>query len=311
MALLLDPAPGRAEPWLEELKKRVPDLEVRVWPEIGDPKDIEFAAIGFTSRGKALAGCPNLRFVASIMAGVDHILNDPDLPPNVALVRASDPNGDRLMNETALMHVLRHHRHLHEYAVNQKNHEWKPRRPVQHCSARKVGLMGLGQIGLPMAQFLAEFGFDVAGWSRSPRDAKGLTLFHGTDGLAPFLARSEILVNMLAVTPETTDILDAAAFARMPKGACVVNLARGQHIVDADLIAALDSGQLTGATLDVFRTEPLPADHPFWDHPRVAIMPHVARAPHPRDLAPQLVENVRRARAGEPLAWTIDRKRGY
>ncbi len=311
MALLLDPAPGRAEPWLDELKKRLPDLEVRIWPEIGDPKDIEFAAIGFTSRGKALAGLPNLRFVASIMAGVDHIVNDPDMPKDVPLVRSSDPKGDRLMNETALLHTLRHHRHMHEYAIDQRNHEWKPRRPVQHCATRKVGVMGLGQIGLPLARFLAEFGFDVAGWSRRAREAEGLTLFHGAEGLIPFLARSEILVNLLAVTPETTDILDARAFARMPKGACIVNLARGQHIVDADLIAALDSGQLAAATLDVFRTEPLPPDHPFWDHPRITIQPHVARAPHPRDLAPQLVENIRRARAREALAWTIDRARGY
>ena len=311
MALLLDPAPGRAEPWLEELKKAFPDLEVRVFPDIGEAKDIEFAAIGFTSRGKALAGCPNLRFVASIMAGVDHLVGDPDMPKDVPLVRASDPKGDRLMNETALMHVLRHHRHLHEYAVDQRAHEWKPRRPVQHCATRKVAVMGLGQIGLPLARFLAAFGFDVAGWSRSPRDVPGLTLFHGADGLAPFLARSEILVNLLPVTPETEDILDAPAFARMPKGACIVNLARGQHIVDADLIAALDSGQLAAATLDVFRTEPLPPEHPFWDHPRISIMPHVARAPHPRDLAPQVIENVRRARAGQPLAWVIDRERGY
>ncbi len=311
MALLLDPAPGRAEPWLDELKKSLPDLEVRVWPDIGNPADIEFAAIGFTSRGKALAGLPNLRFVASIMAGVDHLVNDPDMPKALTIVRASDPDGDRLMNETALLHVLRHHRHLHEYAVDQRHHDWKPRRPVQHCANRKVGVMGLGQIGLPLAQFLAEFGFDVAGWSRRAHEAPGVAMFQGPDGLAPFLARTEILVNLLAVTPETEDLLDAAAFARMPKGACIVNLARGQHIVDADLIAALDSGQLAAATLDVFRTEPLPSDHPFWDHPRIAIMPHVARAPHPRDLAPQLVENVRRARAGEPLAWVIDRTRGY
>lgn len=310
MALLLIPLPGAAPNWVQEFKRQAPDLDVRVWPEFGKAEDVEFAAVHFP-KGADLNQFRNLKFIASLFAGVDHLLVAPEVPKSVTLVRASDPKGDHFMNETALLHVLRHHRHLHEYAIDQRNREWKPRRPVKPVGTRKVGVMGLGQIGLPVAQYLRAFGFDVAGWARTKREVPGITVFAGPGELAAFLARSEILVNLLAVTPETENILNARNFAQMPKGACVVNLARGQHVVEADLMAALDSGQLSGATLDVFRIEPLPKDDPLWGHPRVSIMPHVARSPHPRDIVPQLLENIRRARAGQPLAWIIDRKVGY
>jgi glyoxylate/hydroxypyruvate reductase A len=162
-----------------------------------------------------------------------------------------------------------------------------------------------------MALYLKGFGFDVAAWVRSARKVDGIEVFHGKDGFGPFLARTEILVGMLAVTAETENVLNAGAFARMPKGACVINLARGNIVDDGDLIAALDSGQLAGATLDVFRTEPLPKQDPLWGHPRITIMPHVARMPSPRDIVPQIVENVRRAQAGKPLEWVVDRAAGY
>jgi glyoxylate/hydroxypyruvate reductase A len=210
------------------------------------------------------------------------------------------------------MHVMRHHRHLHEYVVDQAAREWKPRRPILHTRQRKVGVAGLGQIGLPMALYLKDYGFDVAGWTRTPK--KGLDrieTFHGKDGFSAFLARSEIVVGMLAVTPETENVFDAKAFAQMPKGACLINLARGDIVNDADLLAALESGQLAGATLDVFRVEPLPKEDPLWAHPRITIMPHVARMPVARDLVPQIMENVRRAKAGQPLEWVVDRVVGY
>jgi glyoxylate/hydroxypyruvate reductase A len=310
MALLLCTLPGAAPNFVAELKRVAPDIEVRVWPEFGNPDDIEFAALHYFDC-KNLQQFKNLKFVASLFAGLDHLVNDEGMPKGVPIVRAADPKGDQLMNETALMHVMRHHRHLHEYAINQTEREWKPRRPILRTHQRKVGVAGLGQIGLPMALYLKGFGFDVAGWTRTPRKTDGIEVFHGKDGFAPFLARSEILVGMLPVTPETENILDAKAFAQMPRGACIVNLARGNIVHDVDLIAALDSGQIAGATLDVFRVEPLPKEDPLWGHKRIAIMPHVARMPVPRDLVPQIMENVRRAQSGRPLEWVVDLKTGY
>jgi glyoxylate/hydroxypyruvate reductase A len=310
MALLLCTLPGAAPNFAAELKRVAPELEVRIWPEYGNPDDIEFAALHYFDC-KELQRFKNLKFVASLFAGLDHLVNDPGMPKGVPIVRAADPKGDQLMNETALMHVMRHHRHLHEYAVDQLAREWKPRRPILRTHQRKVGVAGLGQIGLPMALYLKEHGFDVAGWTRTPRKADGIETFHGKEGFGPFLARSEIVVGMLAVTLETENIFNAAAFAQMPKGACLINLARGNIVHDDDLIAALDSGQLAGATLDVFRVEPLPKEDKLWGHKRITIMPHVARMPVPRDLVPQIMENVRRSQSGRPLEWVVDLKAGY
>jgi glyoxylate/hydroxypyruvate reductase len=283
---------------------------VRQWPECGNPDDIEFIGAHHLD-GVEPGRFRNLKFVASLFAGLDHLVGHPVIRNGVPLVRAADPKGDPLMNETALLHVLRHHRHLHEYAVAQARREWKPRRPILPAAKRKVGVAGLGQIGLPMAMSLKAFGFDVAGWTRTPRTAEGIEVFCGKEAFAAFLARTEILVAMLPATRETENILDAKAFALMPKGACLINLARGDILRDADLLAALDSGQLAGATLDAFRVEPLPKDDPLWGHPRITIIPHVSRAPAPRDIVPQIVENVRRAQAGRPLAWLVDLETGY
>ncbi len=221
------------------------------------------------------------------------MLGDKTLPRDVPVARSSEPDGDALMSETALLHVLRHHRFLHEYVLAQQSRAWRPQARLA-AADRSVGVMGLGMIGLPAAKTLRDHGFKVAGWSRTAKVADGIAVFHGREQLPDFLARSEIVVNLLALTPATENILCAATFARLPKGAAVINLARGQHVVDADLIAALDSGHLAAATLDAFRIEPLPAESPLWAHPRITITPHVARrlrprshrAPHLRERAP-------------------------
>jgi glyoxylate/hydroxypyruvate reductase A len=308
MALLLVPL-GPADPWRTALEAELPGLEVRVWPAIGDPADIDVAVVGHPPRGM-LATLPNLRLVISLLAGAEAVLGDPTLPPHITVARSSEPDGDQMMSETALMHVLRHHRYLHEYLLLQQRREWKPQARVR-ARERKVGVMGLGAIGLPAAVTLRDHGFDVAGWTRRPRTVEGIAVFHGRDQLAPFLARSEIVVCLLAVTPATEDILNRDTFALMPKGASVVNLSRGQHVVDADLIAALDQGHLAAATLDVFRQEPLPADSPLWAHPRITIMPHVARRIEAPAVARRIGENVRRLHQGQDLLYRIDRDAGY
>ena len=161
------------------------------------------------------------------------------------------------------------------------------------------------------AEKIRDLGFPVAGWSRSPRDIPGVTTFHGRDGLPALLRRSDIIVNLLALTPETENILNVAAFATLPKGAAVINAGRGQHLDEEALVAALDSGHLRAATLDVFRIEPLPASSPLWRHPKVTIIPHASRAIFPESLIPQVAENVRRLDAKEPLLQAVDRNRGY
>jgi glyoxylate/hydroxypyruvate reductase A len=171
--------------------------------------------------------------------------------------------------------------------------------------------MGLGALGATVAQRLALCGFPVAGWSRRPKRLDGIASFAGADGLDAFLARTDMLICLLPLTPETDSILDAALFRRLPPGAYLVNAARGHHVVDADLIAAIDSGHLSGATLDVFRKEPLPAEHPFWRHPKIAITPHVASLARPDSVADQILENLRRLRAGAPLLHQVDRQAGY
>jgi glyoxylate/hydroxypyruvate reductase A len=309
MALLISPI-GRPSPeWKRLFAAEMPGLEVRVFPEIGDPAEIEAAAIARIPPG-TLAAMPKLRLIISLMAGQETLLADRTLPADVPIVRCGNPDGDQMMSETALLHVLRHHRLLPDYQLAQQRREWK-RLPVLRTAERKVGVLGLGQIGLGIAKYLRDHGFLTAGWARTKRAIEGIEVYAGRDQLGAFLGRSEIVVNMLPMTGETENILDRAAFAAMPKGGAVVNLARGQHVVDRDLIAALDEGHLAAATLDVFREEPLGKESPLWGHPRITVMPHVSRRHDPIDIVPRIAENLRRLASGEPLLQPVDRQAGY
>ena len=308
MALLLTPTSGGVDAWRQALLALVPDLDVRVWPDLGDRADIDIAAVGPPPAG-ALRDLPNLRLIISLTAGTDALLRDPDLPA-VPIARCGDPSGDVMMNETALLHVLRHHRHMPEYLRAQQRGEWL-KLPITPARERKVGVMGLGPIGLAAAHVLAKAGFQVAGWVRRPRPAGDIEIFSGRERLAAFLARSEIVVNLLPLTAETRGILDAEAFKALPAGAAIVNLGRGEHVVEADLIGALDSGHLAAATLDVFPVEPLPGDSPLWRHPKITVMPHVARRLVPMQLAPRVRDIIEDFRTGRPLTQLVDRARGY
>ena len=308
MALLLNVFFGKPEDWRKLFATEMPELDLRIWPDAGDPAEIDVAAVASLPNG-GLKAFPNLRMVVSLLAGAEGLLADPELP-DVPIVRAGDPDGDEMMNEAALLHVLRHHRHLPAYLDAQRRCEWISL-PRLRAQERNVGVMGLGAIGLAAAKTLARHGFKVAGWVRSARAADGVEVFHGREQLPAFLSRTEIMVNFLPLTPETAGILDATALAQMPKGAAVVNLGRGAHVVEADLIAALDAGHLAGATLDVFPVEPLPKDSPLWRHPKITIIPHASRRIEPRHLVPRVCEAVRRLKSGDPLQNLIDRGRGY
>jgi glyoxylate/hydroxypyruvate reductase len=308
MALLLAPQPGTGDVWRRAFAAAMPELEVRVWPEVGDPATIDIAAVGSMPSG-ALAKLPNLRLILSLTAGVDTLLSDPSLP-DVPIARTADPDGDAMMNETALLHVLRHHRSMPDYLAAQQRSEWI-RRPIKAARERPVGVMGLGSVGLAIAKTLAGVGFPVAGWVRQPRSAEGIKIFSGDEQFNAFLARSEILLNLLPLTPQTNGIVNAALLRALPQGAAFINLGRGDRVVESDLIAALDSGHLAAATLDVYPVEPLPKDSPLWRHPKITVMPHVARRLVPEEVALRICAVIRDFRAGRPLGQAVDRKRGY
>ena len=284
-------------------------IDIRPWSAHGDPRDIEIA-LAWKPPAGALASLPNLKLIVSLGMGVDHLLIHPDLPPDVPIVRIIDTGLVGQMSEYAIYWALHHHRDVDGYMDLQRRKQWEEI-PFTDTALRRVGILGLGEIGADTARKFAMLGFPTAGWSRTPRRIDGIDCLHGPDGLQALLARSDILIDVLPMTPQTANLLDARAFARLPKGAYFINMARGGHVVDADLLAALDSGHLAGATLDVFHVEPLPTDHPYWTHPKVRVTPHVAGPTNPRTAAASVADNVRRLRAGQPLINLIDRAAGY
>ena len=309
MALIFRTDAARAAAWGAALARQAPGLDVRMWDAPGNIADIEFALVWKPERG-VLRTFPNLKAIFSIGAGVDHLFTDPELPEGVPVVRMVEPELTRGMTEYVVLHVLRHHRRQREIAANQRAQVWDvieaPTAP-----SRRVGIMGLGELGAAAARALVALEFDVAGWSRTPKRIPGVESFHGEFGMAAFLARSEILVCLLPLTLETEGILNRDLFAKLPRGASLINAARGGHQVEEDIFAALESGQLSEATLDVFRQEPLPAGHPFWDHPKVTVTPHNASLTDPKGAVRQVLANIERIRRGEPPANIVDPKAGY
>jgi glyoxylate/hydroxypyruvate reductase A len=297
-----------AEAWRAELQARIPGLEVRIWPEVGDPAEIELALVWRPPPGE-LARYPNLKAILSLGAGVDGLIADPTLP-DVPLVRMVDPSLTRTMTEYVLLAVLRHHRELDRFERAQRAREWAYAFPPQ-AAERRVGIVGLGELGAAAARQLVAHGFPVSGWSRSPKAIDGVVSYAGHGELHGFLHRTDILVCLLPLTAETEGILDAATFAELPHGACVINVARGRHLVERDLLRALDSGHLGGATLDVFREEPLPPDDPLWGHPKVLVTPHVASYCVPASAADGVAADIRRVLAGQPPSHQVDRAKGY
>jgi len=304
LAQISDPAV-----WIDSFRAALPDEEIRVFPAIGDPAEIDGALVAMPPPGE-LAKLPALRLICSLWAGVDGLLRDPSFPRQVPLARLVDPYMTQAMSESVLAHVFGAHRQLDIYRRQQAEKVWRPH-PQPRAHDRRVGILGIGALGGDAALKLAALGFDVAGWSRRPRQLPGITGFAGTDQIAAFLRRTEILVCLLPLTEATRGILDARAFAALPAGATIVNLARGGLIVDADLLAALDRGHIGGAVLDAFEVEPLAQDHPYWRHPRVQITPHIAAISDARSVVPVIAANIRRFRAGEPVQNLVDLTVGY
>jgi glyoxylate/hydroxypyruvate reductase A len=284
--------------WLEEFRRQAPDLDVRSWADRGDAADID-VVLGWRHPKDAPKHYPNLKLISALGAGYEHILGDPERP-NVPVVRLVDLKLTAAMTEYVLLHVLRYHRDAPHYEQMQRDRRWS-KLPPPDTETRRIGILGLGALGIDAAQRLFALGFPVAAWSRTPKCLDNVEVFHGRAQLDAFIARTDILVCLLPLNAETRGIIGASLLSKLPRGAYVINPARGGHVVDAELIAALDSGHIAGATLDVFHTEPLPADHPFWTHPKITLTPHIASTTNPRSAVPQIVDNIRRARAGKPL----------
>jgi glyoxylate/hydroxypyruvate reductase A len=309
MAILFRSSPAAAARWRPLLGRLMPEHEIRFWPEIGDKAAIEYALVWQPEPG-LLASLPNLKLIVGLGAGVDHLLGDPSLPKGVPIVRLVDPYMTDAMSEFVALQVLRLHRQDLDYLAQQRAGIWQER-DQKNAAERPVGILGFGTLGQDAGTKLKSLGFDVVGWSRGAKETPGFTTYAGATGLDALLARSEILVCLLPLTAATAGILNAASFARLPRGAGLVNAGRGGHLVEEDLIPALDAGQLSGAVLDVVREEPLAPGHPFWRDPRIILTPHIAAETHPSTAAPIIRDAIRRCEAGLPVANRVDLARGY
>jgi glyoxylate/hydroxypyruvate reductase len=311
MALLLvdlDKRIGNAKAWRDTFAQQLPDLEIRTWPDPGELADIEYLAFMHPDFD-VLPVFPNLKAMFSRSAGVEAFVNHPKLP-KAPLGKMEPPGGDPMMTEYVVMHVLRFHRDMPGYQAAQANREWLRKRIVRP-EERRVGFLGYGMMAKAPALVLKSLGFPVSAWVRSPREKEEVPIFHGQDQLEPFLSQTDIAVCLLPLTRETEGIFCARTFAMMPRGAMLINVGRGKHVVNADLIRALDSGQLSYAALDALWPEPLPPESPLWLHPKVTVMPHVARRPTVAQLVTEIAANIRSIEAGGPLLQEIDKTMGY
>lgn len=299
VAIGIDP-PEKRRRWIEALAPLLDDCRV---VDIAGPEaaQAEIVVVG-NPPGRSLTGFPRLRFVQSTWAGVDALVEG--LPP-LPLARLVAPALADLMSEFVVAAVLMLHRGFPEYRRRQARAEWRPL-PVEPARRRRVGVLGFGELGAPAARRLVEAGFDVMAWARSDRQEK-VPVVSGEEGWRRLLGRSEIVVNLLPLTDATRGILDTGAFDLLEPGAALINVARGAHVVEGDLLAALDDGRLSDAVLDVFPTEPLPERHPYWHHPRVTVLPHVAAPSDPDDLVAEVAANLRRFLAGETPRHLVER----
>ena len=308
MAFLYKGDARRGAIWAEQFARKMPQLPFSIWPDVGNASQVRFLA-AWEPPPRIEEAFPNLEVLFSVGAGVDQF-DLSVLPPELKVVRMVEPGLTACMCDYVSWAVLSLHRNAQQYLRQQWRSQWQEH-PVRPASSRRVGVMGMGNLGRAALQQLRQLGFDCAGWSRSRRDERGIRSYAGEAELAEFLARTDILVCLLPLTPETHGILDRRVFDVLPPGASLVNAGRGGHLVQPDLLDALERGQLSGAILDVCEPEPLPQGHPFWDHPRIWLTPHVASATQAETAAQALLDNLRRHDAGLPLEGTVDRSQGY
>ncbi|MGE6494123.1 2-hydroxyacid dehydrogenase [Cupriavidus metallidurans] len=313
MKLQLYVPDGRYAPWIDGFAEVLPEAQCVTW-EDSQGQSVDYAVV-WRPPVEMLRGRTDLKAIFNLGAGVDGILKlnaqHPDaLPAGVPIIRLDDAGMAAQMAEYVTAAALRYFRRLDVYDAQERAGTWKFQKPHRRADFT-IGVMGVGTLGAHIARTLAGFGFPVRGWSRSPKTVDGVQSFHGEDGQATFLDGLRVLVNVLPLTPETQDIIDTGLLHRLAHGAYLINVARGQHLVEEDLLAAVREGQIAGATLDVFRTEPLPADHPYWQEPRITITPHISALTLREDSIAQIAGKIRLLESGKPIAGVVDLQRGY
>lgn len=310
--VVIAPSKSNLDYWQEALQAEAArqGMEVPVWigPEVEQPDKVKMAVV-WKHRPESLHQYSNLQLISSMGAGVDHILKDKDMPVQLRVCRIVDPQLTQSMSNYLLAVVLGYHKRLPEWQELQKKKMWgysdEPERPL------RIGVLGMGALGSDIAMKLAGLGFPVWGYSNSPKKIEGVVSMAGEDELDKFLQQVNVLICLLPLTAQTSSFLDKELFKRCSKGTYLINVARGQHLVEEDLLWALERGYLSGAMLDVFRQEPLPEDHPFWQHEAIGISPHIASVTHPEAAIPQIIENYLRLEQGRELKNEIDPGRGY
>lgn len=301
--------PKGVEPWIEALHKVDPRLDIRIFPKDSHREEIDFALTWRHPHG-IFKDYPNLKCISSMGAGVDHLLRDPDLPSAVTITRLVDPYLAQDMAEFVLALIMNHLRDLNSYKIKQTQKIWKPAWYLRIKDVN-VGVMGIGAIGKQVASELQRAGFNVTGWARTKKDLATMQTYAGVGEFAKFLNGANILVCVLPLTQETKGILNNNTFKMLPKNAFVINVGRGEHLVEKELLQFIADGHLSGASLDVFAEEPLPPTNALWNHPRINITPHIASLTDPDSVAPQIVDNYYRMKEGKPLMNVVSIEKGY
>jgi glyoxylate/hydroxypyruvate reductase A len=309
MAIVLIRQDGKLEVWKKAFLDQFPELMVYNYQEKHPAGEIIMAIVWKHPEG-SLAKYPNLRCIASFGAGVDFIFSDPSRPGGIPITRVVDPNLASDMSEYVISAIFGHLKNMDLYGKDQQRGSWRPR-PYTRIADHNIGIMGIGTLGLHLAKDLNKLGFRVAGWSKSAKNIEQIKVYCGASERKAFLEHTTILVCLLPLTPETSGILNKETLSLLPRGAYLINVARGGHLEEEDLIPLLETGHLSGACLDVFREEPLPESHPFWTHPLIKITPHVASVSDPGSVVPQLVENYKRLQRNKVLLHPVDIKQGY
>ena len=298
-----------ADDYIEEMHRLEPRLKIREWPDVGSPGEVDIAMVWKMPHGE-LAKFPNLKLIISMAAGVDHVLSDPDRPKGVPIVRVTDPHMARSMGHWFLMNILRLHRETAHFDNLRAEKIWPPEIAFD-TDAISVGILGLGYLGTHVAQMLKAVGLRVQGWSRTQKNLDGIQSFSGKVGLDQMLSNTNYLACLLPNTPATEGIMSLSCFNKMPKGSYVLNAGRGSQLVEADLLQALDNGQIKGAALDVFETEPLPSDHPFWTDTRILLTPHHAAEVFLPAAAQTFLKNIHSIRNNQSLTGLVNEELGY
>jgi len=308
MAIVIIRQDGKINLWKEALMAADPNIAIYSYLEEHPRDEIVMALVWKHPKG-TLLDYPNLECIASFGAGVDFIFDDTDRPTDLPIVRVVDPKLASDMSEFVLGQILSHLKHFNQYKIDQINNTWEMR-SYRRIEDVCIGIMGLGALGTELAADLQKLNFRLIGWANSPKEID-IPVFIGEEGRNEFLSKADILVCLLPLTDDTAGILNKNLFSSLPKGSYIINVARGGHLVDNDLLKMIDNGHLSGASLDVFHTEPLEEDHLFWNHPKIHLTPHIASVSDLSSVTPQLVENYHRLKSGRELKNLVSSTKGY